>query len=292
MLSEVRASLQLVPLEVAKTDRCHSTKGTTPGSCSSPTRATRRVSTSMLARRRGSRSRTSAIGGSDASAFRMNGRAVHTKDACARAASRRPCRKTASALGDESDDRLEVTNHPMFRDADHTPPELVERALPRAIVTRAHGVVPAVDLDDEPHLGAREVDNVLPDDELTTKRKPGLRPRSAPPPFARSRAGRRLRTDKGEAAGEAGEVNERQSRASAVAGTLRTARHGERARDNLELLPALVDGAAERDPRVTPGRPPSCRWRCCHPSRGEPRAAPRSGRSVPPSTESRPARPA
>jgi len=30
------------------------------------------------------------------------------------------------------------------------------------------------DLDDESHLGAREVDDVLPDDELTPKRKAGL----------------------------------------------------------------------------------------------------------------------
>lgn len=44
----------------------------------------------------------------------------------------------------------------MSQDMHYTPTELVERALPRAIMARALGVVATVDLDDEPHLGATQ----------------------------------------------------------------------------------------------------------------------------------------
>ena len=92
------------------------------------------------------------------------------------------------AVGDAGDDRIEVTDHLMVRNPHNMPAQLVERAIPRAIMTRAPHMGRPVNLDDEPHLGAREVDDVLPDDELTTIRKPGLGPRkSAPEPLLRAR---------------------------------------------------------------------------------------------------------
>ena len=84
------------------------------------------------------------------------------------------------ALGDAGDNGIEVTEDLRLRHAHHMPTELVERSVPRAIMTRALVVVLPVDLDDEPHLRACEVDDVLPDDELTPKPKPALRPREPP----------------------------------------------------------------------------------------------------------------
>jgi hypothetical protein len=99
------------------------------------------------------------------------------------------CRGEAPCtLGDARHDAIEVTEHLMLRNPHHLPTEIVERAIPRAIVTRALLVVRPINLDDEPHLGAREVDDVLADDELPPKRKPGLGPREpAPEPLLRAR---------------------------------------------------------------------------------------------------------
>jgi hypothetical protein len=66
----------------------------------------------------------------------------------------------------------------MLRNAQHMPAELLERAIPRAIVTSAPLVVSPIHLHDEPHLRTSEVDDALPDDELTTKRKPVFEPES------------------------------------------------------------------------------------------------------------------
>ena len=104
------------------------------------------------------------------------------------ARSRRTRREAPCALGNAGDDRIEVTEHVMLQHPHRAPAQSIERALPRAVMPRALLVVTPIDLDDEPHLGAREVDDVLADDELTTKRKPGLRPREpAPEPLLRPR---------------------------------------------------------------------------------------------------------
>ena len=65
--------------------------------------------------------------------------------------------------------------------AQHGPAERLERAVPLRIMPPTLGVALVIDFDDEPHLGAREVDDVLSDDELTTKRKAGLLARQPPP---------------------------------------------------------------------------------------------------------------
>ena len=96
--------------------------------------------------------------------------------------------RTAPSRDDDGgDDPIEVGEDLRLRHAQHPPAQLAERAVPRAIVPGAPLMGCPIDLDDEPHLGAREVDDGLPDDELTTKRKPGLGPReTAPEPLLRA----------------------------------------------------------------------------------------------------------
>jgi hypothetical protein len=54
------------------------------------------------------------------------------------------------------------------------PAERAEGSLSARILAVTALVVAAIDLDDEADLGAREVDDVGPDDELTTEGKPGF----------------------------------------------------------------------------------------------------------------------
>src|SRR5688572_23122704 len=64
-------------------------------------------------------------------------------------------------------DTVEVRHDVTLSDAQDTPTERRERAVPRSIVMLTLVMRAAVDLDDETHLGAREVDDVIADDELT-----------------------------------------------------------------------------------------------------------------------------
>jgi hypothetical protein len=69
------------------------------------------------------------------------------------------------------------------------PAELGPRVIARCIMTRALFMVRPVDLNDEPHFGASEVDDVLRDDELPPKPKAGLGAREpAPNPLLRARS--------------------------------------------------------------------------------------------------------
>jgi len=96
-------------------------------------------------------------------------------------------REAPCALGNAGDDGLEITEDMLLRNPEHAPTELVERAVTRAIMPRALLVVSPINLDDEAHLGAREVDDALPDDELTPKREPSLGPgQPAPEPLLRA----------------------------------------------------------------------------------------------------------
>jgi hypothetical protein len=67
-----------------------------------------------------------------------------------------PSRQAQRALGDARDDRIEIREDVLLRNPQHVPPELVERAVPRAVMPRAALMGRPVDLDDERHLGARE----------------------------------------------------------------------------------------------------------------------------------------
>jgi len=84
-------------------------------------------------------------------------------------------------LGDALDDGIEVSEDLMIRDAQHRPAEAQQHAVAPRIVAHTLGVILAIELDDEPHLGAREVDDGVGDDELPPKRKPDLRPRQPTP---------------------------------------------------------------------------------------------------------------
>ena len=97
-------------------------------------------------------------------------------------------RGTQRTRDDVRHDALELPKHLVLSNPQHVPPEVRERALARAIMPRALFMVRPINLDDEAHLGAREVDDVLTDDELPAKRKPGLGPReAAPEPLFRAR---------------------------------------------------------------------------------------------------------
>ena len=97
-------------------------------------------------------------------------------------------RGTQRTRDDVRHDALELPKHLVLANPQHVPPEVRERALARAIMPRALFMVRPINLDDEAHLGAREVDDVLTDDELPAKRKPGLGPReAAPEPLFRAR---------------------------------------------------------------------------------------------------------
>ena len=66
---------------------------------------------------------------------------------------------------DAGSDAVKRTEHLMLTHPHHVPAELAERAVARGIMPCALLVVRPVNLDDEPHLGACEVDDVLPDRE-------------------------------------------------------------------------------------------------------------------------------
>ena len=55
-----------------------------------------------------------------------------------------------------------------------TPPKRVELAIPQRIFAVAPIVRRTINLDGETHFGAREIDNVISDDELPPKRKANL----------------------------------------------------------------------------------------------------------------------
>jgi len=75
--------------------------------------------------------------------------------------------RAAHVLGDGGDDAI--------------PAELAESAVPPSVGASTRLVVGPVHLDDEASLGASEVDDVRPDDELPTKGKPCLLPGQPPP---------------------------------------------------------------------------------------------------------------
>ena len=76
----------------------------------------------------------------------------------------------------------------MLANTQRTPAEPAEQALPRRILALTPFVVPAVELHDEPYLGAGEVDDEVPDDELPAEGEPSLRAREpAPDPFLGAR---------------------------------------------------------------------------------------------------------
>ena len=96
-------------------------------------------------------------------------------------------RESPCAIGDALGDSIEVTENLVLGHPQHIPTEVTQRSVSRAIVTPAQRVVLPIDLDHQAHLGAREVDDVLADDELTTEREPGLRPAEpAPEPLLRA----------------------------------------------------------------------------------------------------------
>lgn len=93
---------------------------------------------------------------------------------------------------DTPNDTVEVSDDVRLGDTQHRPAQRAERAIPRGVMTAAPVVRAAVDLDDQTHLGACEVDDVIADDELTTKRKAGARTRKlAPEPLFTAREARR-----------------------------------------------------------------------------------------------------
>jgi len=103
------------------------------------------------------------------------------------AGSRRARRQATCRTGDEGDDGLKLTEDLMLTNPQHMPAKLVERAVTRGIMPCTRLVVRPINLDDEPHLGARKVDDVLANDELTPKRKSSLGPREpAPEPLLRA----------------------------------------------------------------------------------------------------------
>ena len=76
----------------------------------------------------------------------------------------------------------------MLPDVQHVPSQRSDRPVPRAILPSALRVVTPIHFHDEADPGAREVDDVLPDDELTPKREASLGP-GEPPPEPLLRAG-------------------------------------------------------------------------------------------------------
>ena len=84
--------------------------------------------------------------------------------------------------GDDAlNDSLEPSDDVMLRDPQHLPAQRAERAVTCGVMTNATVMRAAVDFDDQAHLGASEVRDVVADDELTTKREAGLRPRERTP---------------------------------------------------------------------------------------------------------------
>lgn len=59
----------------------------------------------------------------------------------------------------------------MLGDPQHMPAERAERTVTRGVMTCATVMRAPIDLDDQAHLGASQVSDVVADDELTTKRK-------------------------------------------------------------------------------------------------------------------------
>src|SRR5688572_10816214 len=75
---------------------------------------------------------------------------------------------------DRGDDAIEIREHVILAEANDAPPELLEGPIAGGIWASTLLVVCAVDFDDEACLGASEVDDVGPDNELTTEGKTGL----------------------------------------------------------------------------------------------------------------------
>lgn len=71
---------------------------------------------------------------------------------------------------------LQITDDIMLCDTHYIPARRIERAVPRGIEMRAPIMRASVDLDDETQVGARKVDDVIADDELTTECEPGFGP--------------------------------------------------------------------------------------------------------------------
>jgi hypothetical protein len=83
--------------------------------------------------------------------------------------------------GDALDDGGEVLEHGVLREAEHCPAELGKRFLPNGILPLAPLVVATIDLNDEAHLGASEVDDEVSDDELPAEAEACLRSGEPPP---------------------------------------------------------------------------------------------------------------
>jgi hypothetical protein len=80
------------------------------------------------------------------------------------------------SLDDAVHDAVEIFDDLVLSDAENVPAELTEHAIAARVSARAALIVRcAVHLNDETDLGAREVHNVISDDELTTERKAGSR---------------------------------------------------------------------------------------------------------------------
>lgn len=91
------------------------------------------------------------------------------ESAPARSAPERGC------FGDDGgDDRLEILEHVLIRDAEDCPAQLDEQLIPPRIRPCAVLVIRTIDLDDEADLGAGEVHDEGADDELPTEGEPGL----------------------------------------------------------------------------------------------------------------------
>jgi hypothetical protein len=71
-------------------------------------------------------------------------------------------------------DNLDVLEHLVLLHAQDAPAEAVKDAVSMSIVAAPALVVRAIELDDEAALGAGEVGDVGPDDELPAERKAGL----------------------------------------------------------------------------------------------------------------------
>jgi hypothetical protein len=81
----------------------------------------------------------------------------------------------AASRGDARDDGIKVPQYLAITDPKDAPSKPRKRSVSRRISTQVAFVVPAIDLDDEADLGAGEVDDEPPDDELPTKGEAGLR---------------------------------------------------------------------------------------------------------------------
>src|SRR5262245_4221827 len=93
------------------------------------------------------------------------------------AKTRRVCTITSARecrMRDALDDAVETADDLFICNPKDTPPELLEVLIPRSIVPLTPFVIAAIDFNDEPHLGASEVNDVRPDNELTSKREANL----------------------------------------------------------------------------------------------------------------------